>query len=115
MFNGGSCDDVTIGCGTNGSDDLRNSYGFIGQLTFTPTNSKLTLAGSYGSNFLEASDTEAVDAKIENNLISGGIYYQATKSLKVVGEVNYATGKDDIDATEDNSSFAPAFGLMLFF
>jgi Gram-negative porin len=113
MFSGGSCSGGT--CGANGSDDLRNSYGFIGQLTFTPTNSKVTVAGSYGSNFLEASDTEGGDGKIENNLISGGIYYQATKSLKVVGEVNYATGKDDIDATEDNTSFAPAFGLMLFF
>jgi hypothetical protein len=113
MFNGGSC---TVGtCGANGSDDLRNSYGFIGQLTFTPTNSKVTIAGSYGSNFLEASDTEGGEGKIENNLISGGIYYQATKSLKVVGEVNYASGKDDEDATEDNTSFAPAFGLMLFF
>jgi hypothetical protein len=115
-FNGGTCTGGT--CGANGSDDLRNSYGFIGQVTFTPTNSKMTLAGSYGSNFLEASDTEGGEGKIENNLISGGIYYQATKSLKVVGEVNYATGKDSgpgDEATEDNTSFAPAFGLMLFF
>jgi hypothetical protein len=114
-FLGGTCDGTEPGCGASGSDDLRNSYGFIGQVTFTPTNSKVTIAGSYGSNFLEASDTEGGEGKIENNLISGGIYYQATKSLKVVGEVNYATGKDDVDATEDNSSFAPAFGLMLFF
>ena len=114
-FLGGTCDGTEPGCGVGGSDDLRTSYGFIGQITFTPTNSKVTIAGSYGSNFLEASDTEGGDGKIENNLISGGIYYQATKSLKVVGEVNYATGKDDVDATEDNSSFAPAFGLMLFF
>ena len=85
------------------------------QITFTPTNSKVTVAGSYGSNFLEASETEGGEGKIENNLISGGIYYQATKSLKVVGEVNYATGKDDADGNEDNTSFAPAFGLMLFF
>jgi hypothetical protein len=113
MFSGGSC--PAPACGTAGSDDLRNSYGFIGQLTFTPSNSKVTIAGSYGSNFLEASDTEGGEGKIENNLISGGIYYQATKSLKVVGEANYATGKDDVDATEDNTSFTPAFGLMLFF
>lgn len=115
MFAGGSCDDATIGCGANGGDDLRDSYGFIGQVTFTPANSKVTVAGSYGSSFLKAADTEAVDNKIENTLISGGIYFQATKSLKVVGEVNYALGKDDVDATEDNTSFAPAFGFMLFF
>jgi hypothetical protein len=113
MFNGGTCTGGT--CGANGGDDLRDSYGFIGQLTFTPANSKVTVAGSYGSNFLKASETEGGEGKIENTLISGGIYFQATKSLKVVGEVNYAMGKDDVDATENNSSFAPAFGLMLFF
>ena len=48
-------------------------------------------------------------------LISGGIYFQATKSLKVVGEFNYAVTKDDVDATDKNKSFAPAVGLMLFF
>ena len=78
----------------------------------------MTVAGSYGSSFLKASDTESPtgdNPKIENTLISGGIYLQATKSLKVVGEINYALGKDDSDVTEDNTSFAPAFGLMLFF
>jgi len=112
-FSGGSC--PAPACGANGADDLRTSYGFIGQATFTPKDSKFTFAASYGSNFLEASDTEGGSGKIENNLISGGLYIQSTKSLKVVIEGNYATGKDDSDATEDNTSFAPAFGLMLFF
>ena len=112
-FLGGSCTGGT--CGANGADDLRTSYGFIGQATFTPQDSKFTFAASYGSNFLELSDTEGGDGTIENNLISGGLYIQSTKSLKIVFEANYAIGKDDIDATEDNSSFAPAFGLMLFF
>jgi hypothetical protein len=112
LFNGGSC---TTGCGLSGSDDLRNSYGYIGQITFTPSASKVTVAGSFGSSFLEASDTEGGDGKIENTLVSGGLYFQATKSLKVVGEFNYAWGDDDEDATEKNKSFAPAFGLMLFF
>jgi hypothetical protein len=100
--------------GAVGSDDARKSYGFIGQVTVTPPNSKVTIAGSYGSSFLTESDLEA-NFKTENTLISGGIYFQATKSLKVVGEFNYAWTKDDIDATEKNSSFAPAFGFMLFF
>ncbi len=100
--------------GAVGSDDARKSYGFIGQVTVTPPNSKVTVAGSYGSSFLTESDLEG-NFKTENTLISGGIYYQATKSLKVVGEFNYAWTKDDIDATEKNSSFAPAFGFMLFF
>ena len=55
--------------------------------------------------------------KTENTLISGGIYYQATKSLKVVAEGNYAWTKDSEapTGTEKNKTFAPAFGLMLFF
>ena len=112
LFNLGSCPAPT--CGATGSDDLRNSYGYIGQVTFTPAASKVTVAGSIGSSYLEASDTEGGDGKTENTLISGGLYYQATKSLKVVGEVNYAWTSDDTDA-EKNTSFAPAFGLMLFF
>ena len=111
LFNLGSC---STGCGLSGSDDLRNSYGYIGQVTFTPAGSKVTVAGSFGSSFLEASDTEGGSGKTENTLISGGLYYQATKSLKVVGEFNYDWTADDTD-TEKNKSFAPAVGLMLFF
>jgi hypothetical protein len=121
QFNGvNACDPVTgacsavngLGVGTDG--ELRTSLGFIGQLTFTPANSKLTVAASYGSSFLESSDGEP-DFKTENSLISGGIYYQATKSLKVVGEGNYAWTKESEADLEQNSTFAPAFGLMLFF
>jgi len=101
------------GAGT-GSDDLRKSYGGYGQLTFTPTDSKVTLAGSWGISMLQNADTEA-DFKTKNWLASGGIYYQATKSLKVVGEFNYAVTDDDNDATDQNKEIAPAIGLMLFF
>jgi hypothetical protein len=101
--------------GTGGSDDLRDSYGGLGQVTFTPTNSKLTVGGSWGISILKASDSEGGDGETKNWLASGGIYYQATKSLKVVGEFNYAVTSDNSDATEDNTSIAPAFGLMLFF
>src|SRR5829696_3466455 len=121
QFNGvGACDAVD-GCGVLnglgvGSDgELRNSYGFIGQLTFTPSDSKLTVAASYGSSFLESTDGEPVPFKTENTLISGGIYYQATKSLKVVGEGNYAWTKEHESGADENKTFAPAFGLMLFF
>jgi hypothetical protein len=102
-----------LGVGTDG--ELRTSYGFLGQVTFTPANSKLTIAGSYGSSFLESSDGEPTDFKTENTLISGGVYFQATKSLKVVGEGNYAWTKESVADPEKNTTFAPAFGLMLFF
>jgi hypothetical protein len=101
-----------LGVGTDG--ELRTSYGFIGQVTFTPANSKVTVGGSYGSSYLKSTDAE-VTFKTENTLISGGIYYQATKSLKVVGEGNYAWTKEHEAGTDKNKTFAPAVGLMLFF
>jgi len=102
------------GLGVGDDGELRDSYGFIGQITFTPANSKVTVAGSYGSSYLKATDGEA-DFKTENTLISGGIYYQATKSLKVVGEGNYAWTKESVVDAEKNSTFAPTVGFMLFF
>jgi hypothetical protein len=118
----GSC--ATAGGGTcvGGSDDARKSYGFIGQITVTPPNSKVTIAGSYGSSYLKASKAEesvpALDFKTENTLVSGGIYYQATKSLKVVGEFDYWWTKGKIAGTtvgEKNTQWAPVLGFMLFF
>jgi hypothetical protein len=108
----------TLGNGTAGTgvggDDLRKSYGGIGQVTFTPANSKVTIGGSWGISILQNADAEA-DFKTKNWLASGGIYYQATKSLKAVGEFNYAVTSDDVDTNEDNTSIAPAVGFMLFF
>ncbi|MEO8633635.1 MAG: hypothetical protein ABI587_00010 [Gemmatimonadales bacterium] len=89
--------------------ELTTSYGYIGQLTYTA--GKATLAGSYGSSFLK---DDAKTFKTENSLISGGVYYQATKSLKVVGEGDYAWSKDK-EASGKNKSFTAAFGLMLFY
>ncbi len=108
---GGSAVD---GLGVGDDGELRTSYGFIGQVTVTPANSKVTLAGSFGSSYLKATDGETA-FKTENTLISGGIYYQATKSLKVVGEGNYAWTKNKESAADKNKTFAPTVGLMLFF
>jgi hypothetical protein len=120
QFNGvGGCDPVdgcgpVQGIGVGADGELRDSYGYLGQVTFTPSESKVTLAASYGASILTATDGEP-DFETENGLISGGIYYQATKSLKVVGEGNYAWTKESVADPDQNSYFAPAFGLMLFF
>ena len=104
-----------------GNDDARKSYGFIGQVTVTPTASKLTIAGSYGSSYLKASNNDVAagnDFRTENTLISGGLYYQATKSLKVVGEFDYWWTKGKLAGTtvgSKNTQWAPALGFMLFF
>jgi hypothetical protein len=103
--------------GSAGSDNARKSYGFIGQITVTPAGSKVTIGGSYGSSYLQNSDAEIADFKTENTLISGGIYYQATKSLKAVGEFNYewTKGSGATEGTEKNTRVTPAVGFMLFF
>ena len=111
LFLGGACTDGT--CGSNGSDDLRTSYGYIGQITYTT--GKATLAGSYGASLIKDASAELIGFKTENALASGGVYYQTTKSLKLVFELNYATTKDKAANSKKNSSFAPAVGLMLFF
>ncbi len=99
---------------TAGSTELRTSYGFIGQATVTPTGSDVTFGGSYGDSTLESADDEA-SFKTHNRSITGGVYYQATTSLKIVGEGTYAWTEDDDSATEKNSSIAGSVGLMLFF
>ncbi len=97
------------GLAGDGAGNLSSSYGYFGQITYTAN--KATIAGSYGSSFLK---DDAKTFKTENSLISGGIYYQATKSLKVVGEGNYAWAKDK-DGSGKNKAFTGAFGLMLFY
>ncbi|HEU4648516.1 MAG TPA: hypothetical protein VFS33_05610, partial [Gemmatimonadales bacterium] len=60
----------------------------------------------------------ATDFKTENTLVSGGIYYQATKSLKVVGEFDYWWTKGKLGGAQvgsTNKQWAPALGFMLFF
>ena len=49
--------------------------------------------------------------------VSGGVYYQATKSLKLVWEMNYqwSDNTDAILNPEKNSAWTGAFGLMLFY
>jgi hypothetical protein len=109
---------TTLMFGPNGDDgtgDLTKSYGYYGQLTFTPSGSKATFAGSYGASNLKASTG---DVRAENALISGGIYYQATKSLKIVGEGDYAWSQvhnSGISGLKKNKSFTGAFGFMLFY
>lgn len=100
--------------GDDGTGNLTKSYGYYGQITFTPTGSKATIAGSYGSSNLKGSTG---DARVDNSLISGGIYYQATKSLKVVGEGDYAWSQvhNAPVSLNKNKSFTGAFGLMLFY
>ena len=92
--------------------DPTTSYGYYGQLTFTPTDSKVTIAGSYGSSFIK---DDGSTVKYENSLVSGGFYYQATKSLKLVLEGDYQWSAEKEADPDKNKSFTGAFGMMLFY
>jgi len=106
---------TTLMFGALGADagGLTKSYGYIGQLTYT-FNGKTTLAGSYGSSNLKGSSGSQ---RAENALISAGVYHQATKSLKVVFEGDYAWSQfhNVTPSFNKNKSFTGAFGLMLFY
>jgi hypothetical protein len=102
-----------------GSNDLRTTIGYIGQVAFTPSGSKMTLAASYGANVLKNAQDEQIGGAdvfhTVNGLISGGVYYQWTRSLKFVGEFDYSWSKETVTNPKKNTSFSPAAGLMLFF
>ena len=53
------------GLSHDGAGELSTSYGYYGQLTFTPAASKMTLAGSFGSSFLK---DDGDNFKTENSL-----------------------------------------------
>jgi len=101
------------GLGVGADGELRDSYGGFAQATIG-LGEKNTLAASYGSSFLKSTDGEP-DFKTENSLISGGLYHQATKSLKIVVEGNYMWSDDHENTVEKNKAFTGAFGFMLFY
>jgi len=97
--------------GAHDGSDLTTSYGYYGQVTFK-AGEKATIAGSYGSSIIKDKDT---NFKLENTLISAGIYYQATKSLKLVWEGDYQWTDEKENSLDKNKAFTGAFGMMLFY
>jgi len=101
------------GLGVGADGELRDSYGGFAQATIG-LGEKNTLAASYGVSFLQATDGEP-NFKTSNGMISGGLYHQATKSLKIVFEGNYMISDDTENNVEQNKAFTGAFGFMLFY
>lgn len=105
------------------STEMRTSYGFIGQATATPEGSDVTFGGSYGLSTLEATEEEGTFPetgleKVNNQSITGGLYYSVTQSLQLVGEGTYQWTSGTVDegeGPESNSSIVFAGGLMLTF
>lgn len=108
------------GLGVDAAGELRTSYGYYGQATFTA--GKTTFAGSYGTSALSFTEGDGVpsgeSARVENTLVSVGVYNQVTKALKWVLEGNYqwsdVKGSAVVDLNK-NSQFTIGTGLMLFY
>ncbi len=95
----------------------RQSFGYIGQVTYQPPRSKWLIGASYGESRLKRTDNDPPDALnslVKSNMaIDGMISYFWSKSLRWVGEYTYARSKAFSSAK--NSSNQGATGFMLFF
>jgi hypothetical protein len=98
--------------------DGRTSFGYIGQATFSPTNSKFMIGGSFGENHLRRTDADktadGVDAEIlKRRAIVGQITYKWSKSLRWVAEYGHIDGYSDGAKTSKGDQ--GSLGMMLFF
>jgi hypothetical protein len=96
----------------------RNSFGYIGQATYSPPNSKWMIGGSFGENHLKRTDAEktvdGTDAEIlKNRAIVGQITYKWSKSLRWVAEYGHIDGFTD--GAKSSKSDQGSLGMMLFF
>lgn len=98
--------------------DGRNSFGYIGQITYSPPNSKFMIGGSFGENHLKRTDADEVadgtdEEILKNRAIIGQITYKWSKSLRWVAEYGHIDGY--ADGTKSTKSDQGSLGMMLFF
>ena len=104
--------------GVDVAGDGRNSFGYVGQITYSPPNSKFQIGGSFGENHLKRTDADktadATDEEIlKNRAIVGQITYKWSKSLRWVAEYGRVDGYGDGEKT--TKSDQGSLGMMLFF
>ena len=80
--------------------DGRNSFGYIGQLIYSPPTSKFIIGGSFGENHLKRTDADktadGTDSEIlKRRAIVGQITYKWSKSLRWVAEYGHIDGYGD--------------------
>lgn len=110
-----------ISDGVDDDGELRTSYGWYGQATFTPAASKWTIGGSYGENRLKQTDGDVAGTGgldefgfRKRTAIIGMISYQVSKSYRVLVEYDNYYTKNQANAKTDKTNQG-AFGMMLFF
>jgi hypothetical protein len=93
---------------------LRESDGLYAQVTLQPRLGAVTLGAALGASRLTAAAGEPY-FRTTNRAATLGAYVQATRSLKVVGEVTTTWSLDTDALTGNNHAVAVATGMMLFF
>jgi len=114
IVGGANFDNLGVDVAGNG----RNSFGYIGQVTYGPPSSKFMIGGSFGENHLKQTDDDksfsGTDAEIlKNRAIVGQITYKWSKSLRWVAEYGHIDGYTAGDKT--SKSDQGSLGMMLFF
>ncbi|MGH7515464.1 MAG: hypothetical protein ACREOQ_21380 [Gemmatimonadales bacterium] len=104
--------------GVDVAGDGRNSFGYIGQIVYSPPNSKVAIGGSFGENHLKRTDADkaadATDSEIlKRRAIVGQLTYKWSKSLRWVAEYGHIDGYGD--GVKNSKSDQGSLGMMLFF
>jgi len=95
----------------------RKSYGYVGQVVYK-VDPKWSVGASWGQSLLDATDADKADGAAggllkANSMGTGTIVYQATKSLKVVGEYDLTQATDHNGGK--NTVDQAGLGMMVFF
>jgi hypothetical protein len=106
------------GDGVDVAGDGRNSFGYIGQVMYSPASSKFGIGGSFGENHLKRTDADktadGTDSEIlKRRAIVGQITYKWSKSLRWVAEYGHIDGYSD--GTKTSKGDQGSLGMMLFF
>jgi hypothetical protein len=104
--------------GVDVAGDGRNSFGYIGQIVYSPANTKFGIGGSFGENHLKRTDADkaadGTDSEIlKNRAIIGQLTYKWSKSLRWVAEYGHIDGYSD--GVKGSKSDQGSLGMMLFF
>lgn len=114
IVGGGNFDNQGVDAAGKG----RNSFGYIGQVAYTPPAGKFTIGGSFGENHLKRTDADktadGVTSEIlKNRAIVGQFTYKWSKSLRWVFEYAHVDGYND--GAKTSKADQGSAGMMLFF
>jgi hypothetical protein len=105
--------------GVDAAGKGRKSFGYIGQIVYSPAASKFGIGGSFGENHLKQTDADKVASGstasevLKNRAIIGQLTYHWSKSLRWVAEYGHIDGYSL--GVKGSKSDQGSLGMMLFF